>query len=1484
MMKGSDIGIQEKNAKLFNKWERFTLNERESIESYYHRFLKLMNDLKRNKHFLEKIANELKAEQLAKIQDPLALMETSNNPYNFPADHQDQPSFNQNYMKQPMPNPDDITDPTTAMNMALALIAKAFKLNYSTPTNNNQRILSNPRNRQIAQQGMNMGQDRQMQMVGSNGENQFRQYAGQNVGNLNGYNAVQNVRNQQALTSGTQTDKALVYDSDGSAEEAAKFVGDFKSLAKEADESLAKHKALELKIERLLRAVKLKNENVELEFQVLNYARENAHLKTTYKNLFGSIYVSHTQTKTIIASLQHELHNTIYGNAKLRAQLFKKVSIQKDITRGMSKNTKFVKQSILRKPPMLGEIHALSKPVTSNSVPIPQESKVVKNDKVIAPGMFRINPFKTSREEKHVSNNVRASARRLQPWSNTKNDRVPSASKSSRSKNKDAEVKEHHRNLMLSKNTQHMSSACNNIKLDSQNVISKVVCAMCKQCLISVNHDVCLRNYVNGKNSRGNLKLLINFVWKFMGTVRFENDHVATIIGFGDLQWGNILITKVYFVEGLGHNLFSVGQFYDSDLERLHLLHMDLCGPMRIDSINGKRYVLVIVDDYSHYTWVHFIRSKDEAPEVIKTFLKRITILLQTKKIIETMNVSFDELFVMAFEQRSLKRGLQSELDLLFEAMYDDYIGGQPSATARTVPAAQEPQTKDHPLEQVIGEPSRPVLTRNQLRSDGDICMYALTVSTMEPKNVQEAMTDPAWIESMQEELLQFKRLDKKHVEEQTVIRNKSRLVVRGYHQEEGIDFKESFSPVARMEAIRIFLAYAAHKSFTMFQMDVKTLFLHGSLKEDVYVCQPEGFIDADHPSHVYKLKKALYGLKQAPRAWYDELSTFLLQNHFFKGTIDLTLDIVHATCLCARYQAKPTKKHLKEDSGFELTGFSNADYAGCKDTFKSTSAGAQFLGEKLLTDYGFHFNRIPIYCDSKSAIAISYNPVQHSRTKHITVRYHFIKEHMEKGTIELYFVKTDYQLADLFTKVLPVERFNYLVRHLVPTSRYVVLTGRVIVPTDSLKRTGRDHDRGVIILPPTITEEHITVQRESKARTTLLQSIPDDHVADFHYMDDVRDIWNAFKARFGGNAESKKMRKSMLKQEFSEFRIGEAEGLHKGYDRMQKILSQLNKLKAKPKDEDINLKFIRALPSSWSQDAGDAREFSLMGVTSEVHNCPFGCDNKYNELKKQYNKFNEQNSEYFIQVQAYKNSLKTLEKQKRVLQRNQLTLEDKIRVLSIELENTSNLLKHSERINVDFETAKKDLQIKLDNHLVQIENDKSSEVNTNDFASSDSSVKSSEPKPNDYTSCASTSSVSTFVNEAEMESNVGTPIQEPIIIQDLPSFSCNSSDKNENISRTSCNKNGYFNKKVGHFRKYASSVSKNKVNHQIQFVPQAVLLRNGKVNIPPARPQPAPTGKPKVFAPAPTGRPNRSFPVPTNRGYSPSDAQSIDAMIDGRI
>ncbi|KAJ9557555.1 hypothetical protein OSB04_012169 [Centaurea solstitialis] len=216
--------------------------------------------------------------------------------------------------------------------------------------------------------------------------------------------------------------------------------------------------------------------------------------------------------------------------------------------------------------------------------------------------------------------------------------------------------------------------------------------------------------------------------------------------------------------------------------------------------------------------------------------------------------------------------------------------------------------TKDHPIDQVLGNPSSGVKTRRQ---SGNVCLYVNFISENEPKEIDDALHDPAWVSAMQEELAEFIRINvwllvarpqkrtiigskwifrNKLDEAGTIIRNKARLVAQGYRQEEGIDYDETFAPVARLEAIRLFLAFAAHMNFKVFQMDIKNAFLNGKLNEEVYVAQPPGFVDPKFPDHVFKLNKSLYGLKQAPRAWYDTLSTFLLSKGFERGKIDSTL------------------------------------------------------------------------------------------------------------------------------------------------------------------------------------------------------------------------------------------------------------------------------------------------------------------------------------------------------------------------------------------------------------------------------------------------------------------------------------------------------------------------------------------------------------------------------------------------------------------
>ncbi|GJX23554.1 retrovirus-related pol polyprotein from transposon TNT 1-94 [Tanacetum coccineum] len=534
-------------------------------------------------------------------------------------------------------------------------------------------------------------------------------------------------------------------------------------------------------------------------------------------------------------------------------------------------------------------------------------------------------------------------------------------------------------------------------------------------------------------------------------------------------------------------------------------------------------------------------------------------------------------------------------------------------------------ESKSHPLENVIGN-----LNQRTLRSQAqDKSNFFCFLSTIEPKNINEALKDESWVIAMQEELNQFisndvwelvpnpkdmtiigtKWVYRNKLDENGVVsRNKARLVAQGYNQQEGIDYDETYAPVARLESIRILLAYACALDFKLFQMDVKSAFLNGFINEEVYVAQPLGFIDFAKPDHVYRLKKALYGLKQAPKAWYDRLKAFLIKHDYTMGMVDNTLftkkkdsnliivqiyvddiifgstcqelcddfakimhdefemsmmgelknflglqikqledgiffnqskyikemlkkfgledskpmktpmstetklmkdeegesvdntkykgmigsllyltasrpNIMFSVCLCARFQEDPKTYHLEavkhifryikgtthlglwypKGSDIETIVYADSDHAGDYVDRKSTSGFCTFMGccltswflkkqpalaistteaeyvsvektcqqalwmKQALVDYGISLDDISIMCDNKGAIDLSKKPVQHSGTKHIEIRHHFLCDNVQKGNISIEKVSSVDNIADILTKPLKREPFNYL-------------------------------------------------------------------------------------------------------------------------------------------------------------------------------------------------------------------------------------------------------------------------------------------------------------------------------------------------------------------------------------------------------------------------------------------------------------------------
>nr|GEV62391.1 retrovirus-related Pol polyprotein from transposon TNT 1-94 [Tanacetum cinerariifolium] len=832
-----------------------------------------------------------------------------------------------------------------------------------------------------------------------------------------------------------------------------------------------------------------------------------------------------------------------YGDLDLKAQLQDKGIVISELKKlieklkGKSVDTKFEKSSVIRqpnafksqRPSVLGKpvtfsnsfvrkdfsksksvtqnnvSNDFSKPVTAQTLP-PNKKSILKNMNVLTPGMYKLhtdhNQARTSqllqdsrKTNKRVSFSTEVilttSVSRPQLKSNPMGDRVMR----NNSQGKKREVEDQSRNAKLPKNKTSVT-ACND-SLNAKTLNVNYISAMCDKCVLIDKHDMCVLNsvakpikrivasesiqnprnitrklykrlveiflfivdYGCSKHMTGNLKLLINFVEKFLGT-------------------------RVYYVEGLNHNLFSIGQFCAADLEvafRKSTCYIrDLKGndlltgystQSRAYRVFNKRTRVIMesihvnFDELPHMASDH-VRS-DPAPECQKMALEHVSL---SPAIQRQANVHQADRIVTT----------SNELDFLFSLMFDELLNGSSKAVSKSsavcsadapnqrqhhtaplnihitpVPTCQVPSlastvssseninqaetyaendqvaddefinifcttvqdqgetssrhvdssnmhtfyqrypsehrwTKDHPLEKVIGNPSQSVRTKRQLESDAEMCMFALTTTIV---------INLKW-------LWKNKRDD-----ENIVIRNKSRLVAKGYAQKEGVDFEESFVPVARLEAVSI-------------------------------------------------------GIPMATKHLDADLSRTLIDQTKYRNT------------------------------GFELTAFSDLDHAGCLDSRKSTSGGIQFLGcDKLvswsskkpdctlmsfaeaetkyqladmftkalpeerfkylvrrlevkyvslsayctqvlwmrtqLTYYGFHFDKIPMYCDSKAAIAISCNHAQHSRTKHIDVRYHFIKEKVEKGIVELFFIGTEYQLADLFTKALPEERFKYLVRRL---------------------------------------------------------------------------------------------------------------------------------------------------------------------------------------------------------------------------------------------------------------------------------------------------------------------------------------------------------------------------------------------------------------------------------------------------------------------
>nr|GEX83443.1 hypothetical protein [Tanacetum cinerariifolium] len=1048
---GESINVQDLETNLYWEFGKFTSRDDESLESYYSRFYKMMNELVRNQCNVTNHQVNVQDRGKAIVNSP-------------PPIYDQEPS---------MVVEDDKMSKDKEIDKLMAIICLSFKKIYK-PTNNNLRTSSNTsRANQDNSPRINRG-------VG---------YDNQRLGNVAGAKE----------TIGTTVEFGHV-------------TRECQKPKRAKDASYHREKMLLCKQEEAeiqLHAEQAdwrddtddESEDQELEAHYIEHPKKSKSIHDTYS-------IEKDEHNVIIDSLDmsydreqidHDDDDDLFNEHSLKRKDFSK---SKSVTKNNVSND-------------------FSKPVTAQILP-PNKKSILKNTNVLTPGIVNSRtkmpiavPISTREPKRIVKQSVAKPFRRT----------VASESTNQKPRNTTRKLYE------------RVSKECSwwypkftppGYKWKPKSQIGNVNPNLVEIILFIVDSGC-------SKHMTGNLKLLIKFVEKFIGS-RETDLYSITLqdttslnpiflvakatssqawlwhLRLSHLNFDTInLLLKNDIVVGLPKLKFVKDLCSSCELgkakcksfqskttpsskRRLQLLHMDLCGPMQVESINGK-YVLVIVDDDSRYTWTHFLRSKDETPEVLIDFLRLVQrglhaqvrivrtnkgteflnktlhayfasewilhqtpvartpkqnvvfkrwnrtlveaartmlsaanflysfglkqllqhVLLKTvlsdgenldkikekgdvcifvgystqsrayrvfnkrtKVIVETIHVNFDELPQMAsdhvssdpvpqcqstaLEHDSLSPGPQcqenvphaaetvttsNELDLPFSPMLAELLNGSSQVVSKSSAesTADAPnqrqqqnttplnnQTTPDPTSQVPTHASTVASTENinqakmiteyaHVEDDEFINIFCTPVQDrgetssrhVDSSNMhtfyQHHLSEHCWTKDHpleQEELHQFDRLDvwefvdrplcknvinmkwlwkNKHDEENTVIRNKSHIVAKGYTQKEGVDFEESFAPVARLEAVRLFIAYAAQKSFNVYQMDVEIIFLYGPLKEEVYVNRPDCFVDPYHPDKVYHLKKELYGLKQAPRAWYDELSNFLVSKGFSKGT-----------------------------------------------------------------------------------------------------------------------------------------------------------------------------------------------------------------------------------------------------------------------------------------------------------------------------------------------------------------------------------------------------------------------------------------------------------------------------------------------------------------------------------------------------------------------------------------------------------------------